>query len=62
MSSPTCVGVLRAEMNKLKKLRAPSFRFFLAKGWETSNLNSFVHENLQPAYPSTVRFNCPQAA
>jgi hypothetical protein len=27
-------------MNKPKKLRAPSFRFFLAKGWETVNLES----------------------
>jgi hypothetical protein len=37
--NPTRVGVLQAEMNKPKKLHAPSFRFFLAKGCEASNLN-----------------------
>ena len=38
-SSPTRVGVLQAAMNKPRKLRAPSFRFFLTKGCEASNLN-----------------------
>jgi hypothetical protein len=37
--SPTRCVELRPEMNNPKKLRAPSFRFFLAQGWETSNLN-----------------------
>jgi hypothetical protein len=38
-SSPTRVGVLREEMNKPKKLRAPSIPRFLRNGWETTNLN-----------------------
>jgi hypothetical protein len=33
------MSLLSANLTPIKMLRAPSFRFFLAKGWETSNLN-----------------------
>ena len=38
-STTTRIGVLRVEMNKPKKLRAPSIPRFLRNGWETTNLN-----------------------
>jgi hypothetical protein len=33
------MSLFDGEPEASKTLRAPSFRFFLAKGWETSNLN-----------------------
>jgi hypothetical protein len=43
LSIMTCIGKLRPEMKpgsmRKQKLGAPSFRFFFAKGWETSTLN-----------------------